>query len=312
MGVGGTPVVRLLNPDGSERLSRAVFDPIYTGGVRTATADFNGDGVLDAVVGTGPGGPTRVRVIDGATGADLFAVSPFEAAFTGGVYVAAGDLTGDGVPDLVITPDEGGGPRVRLFSGDGFGLFADFLGIDDPDFRGGARASVGDVTGDGVGDLIVAAGYGGGPRLAVFDGTSLGGTPAKPFGDFFVFEDTLRNGVFVTSGDLDGDGYAEVIVGGGPGGGPRVLALSGSGLMAGRQEERANFFAGDTSNRGGVRVAARDLDRDGLADLVVGDGPGGGTRVAGYAGRAMAAGGTPDALFAFEAFPGFTGGVFVG
>ena len=53
------------------------------------------------------------------------------------------------------------------------------------------------------------------------------------FGDFFAFEQTLRNGVFVAAGDLDGDGFAEVIAGGGPGGGPRVLALSGTDLLGG-------------------------------------------------------------------------------
>ena len=41
-------------------------------------------------------------------------------------------------PELVITPDEGGGPRVRVFNGKGFAQVADFFGIDDPNFRGGA------------------------------------------------------------------------------------------------------------------------------------------------------------------------------
>ena len=51
--------------------------------------DFNADGTLDAVVGTGPGLITRVRVLDGANGKELFAVQPFEAAFTSAVHGAA-------------------------------------------------------------------------------------------------------------------------------------------------------------------------------------------------------------------------------
>jgi hypothetical protein len=311
-GAGSAPTVTHYTGNGSAAFTLTPFEASFTGGVRVATADFNGDGVADLATGTGPGRATRVVVFDGVTKAELFRVDPFEASFTGGVFVSAGDLTGDGFADLVITPDEGGGPRARVFSGNGFGLVADFFGIEDPNFRGGARAAVADVTGDGVGDLLVAAGFGGGPRLAVFDGKSLGGTPTKPFGDFFVFEPTLRNGVFVTGGDLDADGFAEVIAGGGPGGGPRLFALSGAGLLAGRQEVRANFFAGDTSNRGGVRVAARDLDGDGFADLVAGSGTGAGSRVTGYSGRGAPANGAPVELFAFNALPGFTGGVFVG
>src|SRR5205085_980685 len=180
------------------------FDPTFTGGVRTAMADFTSDGVPDLVVGNGPGAATRVRVLDGTDPTnEVFAAAPFEASFTGGVYVAAGDLNGDGRPDLVITPDEGGGPRVRVFNGKGFAQLADFFGIDDPNFRGGARAAVGDVNGDGTGDLVVAAGFGGGPRVAAFNGKSLGtGSPVKGVADFFAFEQGLRNGVFVAVGSI--------------------------------------------------------------------------------------------------------------
>jgi hypothetical protein len=316
-GVGagaGTPAtVRFFNPDGSERFSLDAF-PGFTGGVRTAAADFNGDGIADLVVGTGPGGPSHVRVIDGVTQKELFSVDPFEATFTGGVYVAAGDVNGDGVPDLVITPDEGGGPRVRIFSGKaGFAQLDDFFGIDDTAFRGGARAAVGDINGDGFGDLVVAAGFLGGPRVAAFSGKSLGtNNRVKLFADFFAFESTLRNGAFVTVGDIDGDGRAELIAGGGPGGGPRVTAFSGSSLMVNAVVPVANFFAGNTDNRGGIRLAVKNLDNDNLADLVVGDGTDAGSRVTSYFGKVLRSPSTPPSDFSFDAFPGFTGGVYVG
>ena len=74
----------------------------------------------------------------------------------------------------------------------------------------------------------------------------------------------------------------------------------------------ANFFAGDVNNRGGVRVAVKNLDGDTKADLVVGAGTGAGSRVTAYAGRTVGPNGTPPEFFAFDAFPGFAGGVFVG
>jgi hypothetical protein len=318
-GAGGGPEVTLDNPDGTARASLAAFDPAAAGGVRVATADFNGDGVPDLVVGTGPGVPTLVRVLDGTDQHELFSVQPFEATFTGGVFVAAGDLNGDGTPDVVVTPDEGGGPRVEVFGGKDGAVLANFFGIDDPNFRGGARAAVGDVNGDGTPDLVVAAGFGGGPRVAVFDGTTvLSGTPARLVGDFFAFPDdatTLRNGVFVAAGDVNGDGSADLIFGGGPGGGPRVLVLSGKDLVqsgSGSPVPLANFFAGDPNSRGGVRVAAGNLDGDNLADLVTGAGEGAGSRVTAYAGQSLPADGQPPELWSADAFPGFTGGVFVG
>ena len=52
------------------------------------------------------------------------------------------------------------------------------------------------------------------------------GKPTKPFGDFLAFEPNLRNGAYVTTADLDGDGKAEIIVAVGDGGGPRARAFS--------------------------------------------------------------------------------------
>jgi hypothetical protein len=308
---GSNGQVQLLNADRSVRFTATPFAG-FTGGVRTAAADFNGDGVADLVAGTGPGRATRVVVLDGVTQRELFATDPFEAAFQGGVFVAAGDVTGDGVADLVITPDEGGGPRVKVISGAGFKVVADFFGIDDPNFRGGARAAVGDINGDGVGDLVVVAGFGGGPRVAAFNGKTLTGTPAKLFGDFFAFETALRNGVYVTVGDITGDGKAELIAGGGPGGGPRVTAFDGAALMANQQVKKADFLAGDAANRGGVRVAVKDLDKDATADLVVGSGVGAGSKVTGYLDSALLAGGNIPESFGFDAIANFKGGVYVG
>ena len=74
----------------------------------------------------------------------------------------------------------------------------------------------------------------------------------------------------------------------------------------------ANFFAGDTADRGGVRVAAKDLDGDGFADIVTGSGEGAGSRVTAYVGAQTPVEGSPPASLIFDAFEAFAGGVFVG
>ncbi|QEL17266.1 FG-GAP-like repeat-containing protein [Limnoglobus roseus] len=310
-GEGVASTVSAVNSNGEPVWTLTPFGD-STGGVRTASGDFDKDGVKDVVVGTGPGVPTQVRIFSGETQKELFSISPFEAAFTGGVYVTVGDINGDGVPELVITPDEGGGPRARVFDGATFNLIDDFFGIDDPNFRGGARAAVGDLNGDGHGDLLVAAGFGGGPRVAGYDGTTLGTTQRqKLFGDFFAFEQTLRNGVFLAAGDFNNDGQADLVAGGGPGGGPRVLILNGSSLLRNSIRTLSNFFAGDTSGRGGVRVTTDDVNGDGRPDLITGSGSGDGSRVTVYNGTAVGLP-FPSTLFDGDFYPGFSGGVFVG
>ena len=277
---------------------------------RTASADVDGDGVADLVAVTGPGTPLRVAVVSGADGSVLVApFDPFGGAFTGGGYVAAGDLDGDGKAEFVVTPDEGGGPRVTVFTRNADGttvVRADFLGIDDASFRGGARAAVGDVNGDGTPDVVVAAGFGGGPRTAIFTGQSvLAGAPARLVGDFFAFPGSdatnLRNGSFVAAGDIDGDGFADLVFGGGPGGAPRVFILSGALVAAGQvgaaqASPVANFFvASDAADRGGARVAVTNANGDGFADVTVGSGAGRPARVRLYFGKDFAGGGEPPA-----------------
>jgi hypothetical protein len=100
-----------------------------------------------------------------------------------------------------------------------------------------------------------------------------------------------------------------------------VLGLSGAFLLANQglpnnvvppQAQLANFFAGDPENRGGVRVAAKDLDGDSVADLVTGDGTGGGSLLSRYLGKDIQPNGQPPVAGAFDAFPGSDLGLFVG
>lgn len=304
--------VTVYNPNNPAHVERLKPFEGFNGAIRVASADFNGDGVSDVVAGTGPGIPTRVLVLDGVSHSILFDVQPFEGSFIGGVYVAAGDVTGDGRPELVVTPDEGGGPRVRVFNGVAFTQVDDFFGIDDAKFRGGARAAVGDLSGDGIGDLIVAAGFGGGPRVAAYDGRTLGQTNrGKVFDDFFAYEPSLRNGVYVTAGDFSGDGVADLVIGAGPDGGPRIRILNGKELSTGTEQELADFFLGDPSRRGGIRVAAKDLDGDGRTDLIGGSGAGSGGTISGVSAQNLDRAGNLPQL-ELSPFPDYFGGFFVG
>ena len=218
--------------------------PLPTPDAPTATP------VAARVVTDGP----RVSVVSRADGQVLLpAFAPFEASYTGTLNAVLADLDGDGVPELVVAPESGGGPVVAVFRTDGVEL-ARFYGIDDVTFRGGARVAAGDLDGDGAADLVVTAGPGGGPRVAVFDGRQLAGTRRKLVGDFFAFEEGQRGGATVAAGDVTGDGWADLTFGAGQGGGPRVRVLDGSSLMTAKLRVVADYFAGDPAARDGVTV----------------------------------------------------------
>jgi hypothetical protein len=96
--------VRILDATtGAEIMSFFAYDPSFTGGVRVATADVNGDGVPDVITSAGQGGGPHVKVFDGAAllageVVELQSFFAYDPTFAGGVYVAAADSAQSGPP----------------------------------------------------------------------------------------------------------------------------------------------------------------------------------------------------------------------
>jgi RHS repeat-associated protein len=258
-----------------ERLAPAV-EPSFRGGLAVALGDVTGDGIPDLIGGSGPGFTPTVAVYSGVNGAVLQSIHPFESSFLGGVYVGAGDTNGDGRAEVVVAAGSGGGPVVVVYdprTGDEISRFFAY----SRDFRGGVRIAVGDIDGDGVAEIVTAAGPGGGSHIRVFDG--FGRSLNR---DFFAYDSSFRGGAAVATGDVDGDGKADIITAPGGGGGPHVKVFSGAdGSML------ESYFASASVNRGGAWVAAADVDGNGLADVVVGAGAGDAPEVSVFAGHGV-------------------------
>jgi hypothetical protein len=132
-----------------------------------------------------------------------------------------------------------------------------------PGFTGDVAIASGDINGDGVPDLAVAAGPGGGPRVRVLDGKT-----GAVLTDFFAFDPSFRGGASIALGNFNGDGTMELAAGAGIGGGPQVsLFTPASGQL------QSAFFAYDSSGRGGVSVAAGNLGGAGQDNIITAPGP---------------------------------------
>jgi uncharacterized protein (TIGR03118 family) len=225
---------------------------------------------VDAVGADETGGP-HVKMFDQATGQVKFSFIAYDPAFRGGVRVAVGDVTGDGVLDLVTAPGRSGGPHVKIFDGVDGRLIREFMAFDLA-FTGGVNLAVGDVDGDGQDDVITGADAGGGPHVKVFSGAD-----NAVLQSFMAYDMAFNGGVRVAAGDINFDGLADVITGAGVGGGPHVKAFD-----AVSQALLKNFIAFSSVFRGGIFVAAGDVNDDGSAEIVVGAGNGMNPKVAIY------------------------------
>lgn len=168
-GLGG--LVRVYSLAGGLTLLHSGFPygPTFTGGVRVAAGDVNGDGHADIL--TAPAsGAAPVKVFSGTDLALLSEGAPYGPGFTGGVFVAAGDVNGDGVADIITSP--GAGPmRVRVFTGPDATPGLAFLAAPEA-ITGGLSVAAADLDGDGKAEIIGGLGPGGPPLVALFDGTT--------------------------------------------------------------------------------------------------------------------------------------------
>jgi hypothetical protein len=294
-GAGGvSPRIRTFDLQGTQLEAFLADDAAYAGGVRVAMGDINGDGIADVITAPGRDAATAtVRVFDGTTQALIRQFQAYEYSSPGGTYVASADVNGDGFADIV-TGRDGSPPEVKVFDGLTGAVISDFFAYAPPAV-GGVRVAAGDIDGDGYAEIITGQEAGGTPEVRVFYGD---GTLRNAF---MAYDPRFPGGVFVAAGDIDGDGFADIVTGADAGGGPHVKAFSGADL-----HELRSFFAYAPLFLGGVRVAVGDVDQDGRADIITAAGPGGGPHVRVWSGES---GAEITGLFAYEAM--FAGGVYV-
>jgi len=337
-GAGGPPVINVYDAaTGNNVLSFLAYDPQFFAGVHLATADFTGDGVPDIVTAPGTrvqfghGQRNIVHVFDGTSGVaipgPLGTFLPFPKNFaSGGLFVAAGDMNGDGVPDLIVAPDVAllsdnnsgrSTAEVRVFSGADGSLLADQF-VYDPvfKFRGGVRVAAADFTGDGKADLLVAPGRGVtrnkgkfSPPLEVFDADTFLAPPSQglstppPMAFFFAYHQKVqRGGVEISVGDVNGDGRPEVITSADRDQGSAVQVFSDFGGTP-----VAAFDVYDADPTQGARVGLADVNGDGVNDFVAGPGPAWSRRLRTFDGLTAAQ--LPVSFFPYG--PNFRGGLFI-
>jgi hypothetical protein len=192
-GAGGGPEVRIFNGNSLSVIkSFFAYAEDFIGGVSVASVDFNNDGILDLVTGAGAGGAPHVKVFDGATSSILSQWYAYPASFTGGVFVAAGDIGNDGNIEVVTGAGSGGAPVVAVWDPYTGALLAQFMAYAE-DFTGGVRVGVSDGNFDGILDLVTGAGPGGGPQVNGFSFPTL-----DLLFSFFSGDPANTQGVFVS------------------------------------------------------------------------------------------------------------------
>jgi hypothetical protein len=265
-GPGGGPEVRVFNGATGVQFTQPIgdfmaFPPGSKTSVYVAVGDINQDGLADIVTGSDSGGQPSVKVFDAyklLTGQANPVISQFFAydkSFAGGVRLAVGDLTGDGVPDIATAPGSGVNSQVRIFktnlSADQTivtnSLFTSFNAF--PKYNGPVHISVGDVTGDGRADIVVGNDSGGRALVRVYNGATISAGSSPALLTEFAPYGSQSGGARVALVDLDGDGVNELI--------------TASSLVGSKVKPKAFDFLPD--GHGGLMAASIDAYFAGFA-----------------------------------------------
>jgi len=242
----------------------SVFSGNNFHGLNFQLADVNNDNTKEIIAGAVKGDEPFVRVLD-FSGRMIASFFPFPDNFRGGVNATAGDVDGDGAAEIIVAPDTGFDPIVKIYNQAGQ-LEKQFLAFDKA-YKNGLEVYAGDMDGDGKDEIVVSPHKGSAAKVKIFDGQ---GTLRK---NISAFSSAIKNGVNLTVGDINLDGKDDIIVATRGDAPPKVRAFDFSG------KEILNFTAYGNSFKGGVVVRVADWDDDGKMELITAPGSGGGPHV---------------------------------
>ena len=242
--------------------------------------DFNGDGYADVTVGAFnltdgnkntvsyyPGGSQGVSTLPTVT-----LSSPAGSLNTFGWSLAAGDINGDGYVDLAVGDYDNG--AVSIYNGGNSGITSNpSTSINNPavNNRFGYSMDLGDLNGDGYADLVVGAYASGFGAAYIYSGTS-SGLPSNPSQTITGPSGGSSFGSTLVVGDLNGDSYADVIVG------KSVYDVASStssvyifnGGATGTSSHPSVTLSGYSVPNWNSGIAMGDFNGDGFQDLIVG------------------------------------------
>jgi subtilisin family serine protease len=266
----------------------------FKSGSNIVAADINGDGAEELILAAGAGSVPTIKIFN-SQGKLLKQLLVFDKNFRGGVSVAITNSDDNNQAEIIVAQSAGGNGQIKIF--DSSGKFKKQFLADVKSWHGGLNLAAGDLDGNGSQEIIVGYGAGQEPRVKIFT------AEGKLVSTFLAYEKNFRGGVKVAVANLDGrrnHNKSEIITAPGKGREAQIKIFDSRAVL------QKQFLAYGHNWRGGVSLAAGDINNDGLEEIVVGAQPGAAPHVRVFDGAGILL----ESFYAWE--EGFNGGVNLG
>jgi len=229
--------------------------------VRVEAADLNADGALDLIVVASNGVHVHLAILAGGVGSGSFQAG-VRYLSSNISDIAVADFNTDGAPDIAAVSAIGGNVRLLMGNREGDGPDGTFTpGLQMAFVSTPTDIAAGDLSGDGIPDLVVASGS----YATVLLNRRVAGFGSATF-DYvpLVTSGTL---VGVAIADVNRDGLADVVASQAVGTRVAVMAARDPGEFASDPFEEAEYY-GPLANTP-IRPTVTDLNGDSAPDVVV-------------------------------------------
>ena len=203
-----------------------------------------------------------VRVFDKKGNPKRAGFYAYDSQFPGGVQIINIDIDQDNILEKIVASKS----DIKIYKNNL--LVKQFYPYGEK-YNLRINLAVGNVQDDAKLEIVTGTQNGAGPHIKIFNynGEILNN-------GWLAYDKNFRGGVQVALGDLNGNGYKEIITGAGFGGGPHIRIFDYNGHLF-----DPGFFAYDKKFRGGVNVACADLNNDNKDEIITGAGRTGGPHI---------------------------------
>ncbi|MEK7067971.1 MAG: VCBS repeat-containing protein, partial [Patescibacteria group bacterium] len=201
---GSEPKIWYLDNKGNKLKDFYAFSPSFMGGVNVAVGDIDNDGMAEVVAGAGAGGAPHIRIFN-LSGELKYQFYAFDKSRRSGVTAAIGDTNGDGKNEIIAVEAGKTKPSARILDKNG-AIVKDNIKIFDKYFTNGISLAAGDVNDDGRDEILGGAPQGAADFVRIVD------EDKNIIGSFSPFGGKFYGGVNVAVGDLNNDGWSDIVL----------------------------------------------------------------------------------------------------